>query len=63
VGNAAVVLDPDDVAEWTSAMIALVNDESRRHALRDAGLARAAAFTWARSARLSFDVYRRVTGE
>ena len=38
----------------------VMNDAGLRVRLRDAGLGRAAQFTWARTARITLDVYRRV---
>ena len=58
-GGAARLLNPAHVAEWTAAIVALATDESARGAMRRAGLARAAEFTWARTARLTLEAYRR----
>jgi glycosyltransferase involved in cell wall biosynthesis len=58
VGDAALLLDPRDVSAWRDALARLVTDESLREDLRVRGRARAAAFTWARTARLTLDVYR-----
>ena len=58
VGNAGILLDPLDVRAWTDAIVNVVNDDDRRGQLRSAGLARASEFTWARTARLTLDVYR-----
>jgi alpha-1,3-rhamnosyl/mannosyltransferase len=60
VGDAGILLDPLDVEAWTRTIIDVVNDERLRARLRSAGLARAAAFTWQRTARQTLDVYRRV---
>ena len=59
LGNAGVLLDPLDVRGWTDAIVAIVNDEPLRARLREAGLARAGEFTWARTARITLEVYRR----
>jgi glycosyltransferase involved in cell wall biosynthesis len=59
LGDAGMLLDPDDVPGWTDAIVGVVNDERRRHQMSAAGLARAAQFTWARTARITMDVYRR----
>jgi len=37
-----------------------VNDGGRRAEMREAGLRRVGQFTWARTARMTLDVYRRV---
>jgi glycosyltransferase involved in cell wall biosynthesis len=59
LGDAGILLDPDDRRGWTDAIIAVVNDEALRARLRAAGRARAGGFTWARTARTTMDVYRR----
>lgn len=50
-GSAAIVLDPLDEAAWTEALLRLLTDKSERQRLSQAGLARAAEFTWERAAR------------
>jgi glycosyltransferase involved in cell wall biosynthesis len=60
LGDAGLLLDPLDRECWTQAIVDIVNDEGRRARMRAAGLRRAAEFTWARTARLTLDVYRRV---
>ena len=58
IGGAGLMLDPHDAAAWRDAIIRVVNDESLRNDLRVRGLARAATYTWQRTARLTLDVYR-----
>jgi glycosyltransferase involved in cell wall biosynthesis len=60
LGDAGVLLDPDDVSGWAQAIAGMINDVDLRAKLRAAGLARATEFTWARTARLTLDAYRRV---
>jgi glycosyltransferase involved in cell wall biosynthesis len=60
LGGAGLLLDPRDVSAWREAIIRLVNDQSLRSDLRARGLARAATFTWQRTARLTLDAYREV---
>jgi glycosyltransferase involved in cell wall biosynthesis len=59
VGEAGLLIDPMDVRAWTDAIVKVVNDEHLRDRLRSAGVHRASAFTWERTARLTLDVYRR----
>ena len=59
LGHAGVLLDPLDLRAWTEAIVAVVSDEALRARLREAGLARAGEFTWARTARITLEVYRR----
>ena len=47
-GNAARLVEP---GEWDTAIEALLGDEAERQRLRQAGLERAAAFTWERTAK------------
>ena len=60
LGDAGILLDPLDVGAWTQAIVRVVNDEHVRERMRNAGRARAALFTWERTARATLDVYRRV---
>jgi glycosyltransferase involved in cell wall biosynthesis len=60
LGDAGLLLDPDDVRAWADAIVKVANDEHLREQMRAGGLARAAAFTWERTARATLDVYRRV---
>jgi glycosyltransferase involved in cell wall biosynthesis len=60
VGDAGVLLPPTDVAAWADAIRALVDSESRRAALRERGLRRAAGFSWRQTASATAEVYRRV---
>ena len=59
-GNAAVLIDPADRDAWTNAIVGIVNDDQLRSHLRTEGLARAAAFTWERTAAMTLEVYQRV---
>ncbi len=63
VGDAALLLDPDDTSGWMDAIIRIVNDEALRARMAAAGKSRAAAFTWARTARTTMGVYRRVAAQ
>jgi glycosyltransferase involved in cell wall biosynthesis len=58
LGGAGLLLDPRDTAAWRDAIIRIVNDDGLRTDMRARGLARAATFTWDRTARLTLDVYR-----
>jgi len=52
-GDAALLVDPDDGVAIADALVRAVTDEATRAMLRAAGLARAATFTWERTARLT----------
>lgn len=45
-GGATLLVDPRDAAAMAAAMLSLDRDEARRRGLREAGLARAAEFSW-----------------
>jgi glycosyltransferase involved in cell wall biosynthesis len=56
-GEAALFVDPLDADAMATAMLRLMEDHSLNAALSAAGRARAAAFTWERSAREHIGVY------
>jgi alpha-1,3-rhamnosyl/mannosyltransferase len=58
LGEAGVLLEPDDAAGWVASLDAIIGQPERRVALAEAGRTRAAAFTWARTARETYEVYR-----
>ena len=60
VGDAGILLDPDDSAAWTTAIVDVANDEHVRNRLKAAGPVRAAAFTWDRTAAITIETYRQV---
>mgnify|MGYP000966133241 FL=1 len=55
-GDAALLVNPEDVAAITAGMARLLNDAALRADLRARGLARAAQFTWQRSAAATLQV-------
>ncbi len=57
-GDAALLVDPYDVAALAVAIRRIAEDGPRTAALRTRGLARAATFTWERSAALHAAVYQ-----
>jgi alpha-1,3-rhamnosyl/mannosyltransferase len=58
VGDAALLLAPDDVAGWAHAMQAVLDDAALRARLVAAGRARVEQFDWAETARRTLAVYR-----
>ncbi len=63
VGDAGVLLPPDDEEAWADALREITEDRARRERLIAAGLERAAAFSWTRAAEETLAVYRRVSGQ
>jgi len=59
-GDAALLVDPRDPTAIAAALERLLTDEELAARLRDAGPARAAEYTWARSAQLVGEAYRAV---
>jgi len=57
VGNAALLVDPNNPADLAQAMLAALTDESLRAYLRQQGLAQAARFSWEKTARETLQVY------
>jgi alpha-1,3-rhamnosyl/mannosyltransferase len=62
VGDAAVLLDPDDLEGWSAALERVARDQPHAAALRQAGHRRAAAFSWHRTAAETAAVYARLLG-
>lgn len=57
-GDAAVLLEPDDVSAWSATLVALASDPGRRAALAAAGLARSHSFSWEATAQGMIGIYR-----
>jgi glycosyltransferase involved in cell wall biosynthesis len=60
VGDAAVLLDPDDRAAWEEAILRVLEDEAHAAQLGLTGQARARLFSWRRTASETAHVYRRL---
>ena len=58
----AILVDPSDVAQIVDAMRLVLTQPALAAELRESGLARAAQFTWQRTARETIAVYERVLG-
>jgi glycosyltransferase involved in cell wall biosynthesis len=59
VGDAAAIVDPEDVNNLTKQLLVLATDETARNRLRAAGLAQAQKFNWTRTAKETVRVYER----
>lgn len=62
VGDAGILIDPQDVNGIVAALQQLLSDRELQQQLIDAGLERAKAFTWERMARETLAAYRRLAG-
>jgi alpha-1,3-rhamnosyl/mannosyltransferase len=60
VGDAALLISPEDVPGMAAALTRIWHDGTLRAELRARGLAQARRFSWERTARLTLDVYRTV---
>ena len=58
VGDAGILVDPEDVAALGAAIERVLDDGSLRRRMGDSGVARAAQFTWAASAAKLHEAYR-----
>lgn len=62
-GDAALCVDPYDAAAIRRGLDALLREPSRRDRYRQAGLERAATFSWRRAAEEVIGIYGDITGE
>lgn len=63
LGDAAILAGPDDVEAWAAALGRLGGDPSARALRISRGRERARAYTWARTARETIEVYRQALEE
>lgn len=63
VGDAGLLVDPNDVEGWTVALHRVLTDEALHAEMSAKSLKRAAKFSWERAARETLDVYRKVAGK
>jgi glycosyltransferase involved in cell wall biosynthesis len=62
VGDAGLLVNPEDPEHIARALAQALQDEALRAQLHNAGLVQAARFTWERTARTTWAVYRRALG-
>ena len=62
VGEAGMLVDPDDPGDIAQALSRVMADESLRARMRELGLVQASMFTWERAARATLAVYREIAG-
>jgi glycosyltransferase involved in cell wall biosynthesis len=62
VGNAARIIEPEDIHSIARELYIVATDESVRNGLRAAGLAQASKFDWKRTASQTLQVYEEARG-
>jgi glycosyltransferase involved in cell wall biosynthesis len=60
LGDAAMLIDPNDAEALARGIVECLEDEARRQALSQRGQEHAKMFSWERTAQLTLDVYRKV---
>lgn len=61
VGDAALIIEPENVADMAAKLATLASDAPMRERLRTAGFAQARKFDWQRTAKETLAVYEQVT--
>lgn len=61
VGDAGLLVNPDDPEDIARALIRVLTEASLPAQMRELGLVQASRFTWERTARATFTVYQQVT--
>jgi len=62
VGDAGILLDPDDPVKWTNAMNSLLGDDEQANRMSNLSLERARTFTWERCAEQTLAAYEYALG-
>jgi glycosyltransferase involved in cell wall biosynthesis len=57
IGDAGILLDPDDIDGWVEAIIKVVSDETKREEMRRKGIERAKLFSWKIAAEKTLKVF------
>jgi glycosyltransferase involved in cell wall biosynthesis len=60
VGDAGVLLEPDDLASWTTSIRELLADEEKRKIAESKGRAQASSFSWGRAAAETLSLYQKI---
>jgi alpha-1,3-rhamnosyl/mannosyltransferase len=60
VGDAGLLIPPDDVDDLAQAMLQITHDEKMRSELRERGLVQSKQFSWEHAARETVKVYQSV---
>jgi len=60
IGNAGIIVNPDDIDELADAILRILTDQNLRKQLIQRGYERAKAFTWERTAKETLEVFEEV---
>jgi hypothetical protein len=63
IGDAGLMVEPDDIEAIVGAVVRLLTDPLLRDEMTARGIKRARQFTWNRTARATLDVYRAICAE
>jgi glycosyltransferase involved in cell wall biosynthesis len=63
VGNAAVLVNPENVFEIMRALHHVLRDHAVRERMKERGYKQAARFSWEKSVQRIVDVYRQIGGD
>lgn len=63
VGDAGLLIDPNEVEAWAVALYRVLTDNELHDEMAAKGLVRAQHFSWERAARETLNVYRKVAGK
>ena len=58
-GDAAALVDPDDIPAMARALEKIRDDQEERRKLIEAGVKRVAEFSWKKTARMTLELYER----
>jgi glycosyltransferase involved in cell wall biosynthesis len=62
VGDAGILLDPEDPEAWCNAMFRVLDEPATRKTMKQRSLQRAKAFTWETCAHKTQELYRKIEG-
>jgi glycosyltransferase involved in cell wall biosynthesis len=62
-GDAALLVNPEDIAELGDTLVRVLEDRALQSALREKGFERARQFTWEKAARRTHALYRELCAE
>lgn len=63
IGEAGLLINPEDPENIAAACLRIAQDKTLRHRLREAGFRQAQKFSWEKAARETLAVYQDVTGQ